>query len=93
MKRYAAWLLELAKKLNLHDTATDVSERHERAIALWGKSRRRTLSLVDCASFCVMQEHRLRRVVAFDAQFREAGFEVLPLADRVAEGCRLALGG
>ncbi|MBI3322227.1 MAG: hypothetical protein HYZ94_00925 [Candidatus Omnitrophica bacterium] len=28
-KRYAAGLLELAKQLNLHDTAHDVSERHD----------------------------------------------------------------
>lgn len=34
-KRYAAGLLELAKKLNLHDTARDVSERHDDY--LWGE--------------------------------------------------------
>ena len=28
-KRYAAGLLELAKQLKLHDTAHDVSERHD----------------------------------------------------------------
>lgn len=28
-KRYAAGLLELAKKLDLHDTVTDISERHD----------------------------------------------------------------
>lgn len=28
-KRYAAGLLELARQLNLHDTAHDVSERHD----------------------------------------------------------------
>ena len=28
-KRHAAGLLELAKQLNLHDTARDVAERHD----------------------------------------------------------------
>ena len=34
-KRYAAGLLELAKQLNLHDTARDVAERHDDY--LWGE--------------------------------------------------------
>ena len=36
-KRYAAGLLELAKQLHLHDTARDVSERHDDY--LWGGKR------------------------------------------------------
>lgn len=35
-KRYAAGLLELAKQLNLHESARDVSERHDDY--LWGES-------------------------------------------------------
>ena len=34
-KRYAAGLLELAKQLNLHETARDVAERHDDY--LWGE--------------------------------------------------------
>jgi predicted nucleic acid-binding protein len=58
---------------------------HERAVELWSKSGRRELSLVDCVSFWVMRHRGLRHAVAFDAHFEEAGFEVLPRADRVAE--------
>lgn len=58
---------------------------HEQAIALWGKAGRRALSLVDCVSFWVMRNHGLRHALAFDPHFKEAGFEVLPQADRVAE--------
>ena len=35
-KRYAAGLLELAKQLNLHETAHDIAERHDDY--LWGES-------------------------------------------------------
>jgi len=58
---------------------------HEHAVTLWSKSNRRALSLVDCVSFSVMRDQGLRHVVAFDPHFHEAGFEVLPGADRVAE--------
>lgn len=59
--------------------------QHEHAVALWAKSGRRVLSLVDCVSFWVMRDQGLRHAVAFDAHFEEAGFETLPQADRVAE--------
>lgn len=36
-KRYAAGLLALAKRLNLHETARDVAERHDEY--LWGPIR------------------------------------------------------
>lgn len=39
---------------------------------------RRTLSLVDCASFAVMRRQHLRRAFTFDRHFREQGFEVVP---------------
>jgi len=58
---------------------------HEHAVMLWSKSGRRALSLVDCVSFWVMRDRGLRHAVAFDAHFEEAGFEVLPRADRAAE--------
>lgn len=38
----------------------------------------RGLSLVDCTSFRVMRRLRLRRAFAFDMDFREQGFEVVP---------------
>jgi predicted nucleic acid-binding protein len=41
---------------------------------------RRKVSLVDCSSFHVMRSRMLRIAFAFDAHFREQGFEVLPTA-------------
>ena len=45
--------------------------------ALLSSSRRR-LSLVDCVSFEVMRETRIRKVFAFDPHFKEQGLEVMP---------------
>ena len=39
---------------------------------------RRQLSLVDCSSFHVMRTRHVRTAFAFDAHFREQGFEVVP---------------
>lgn len=39
---------------------------------------RRRLSLVDCSSFHVMRSRMVRTAFAFDAHFREQGFDVLP---------------
>lgn len=75
----------LAEAALLLDVVWIEKTQHERAVALWSKSGRRTLSLVDCASFLVMREHGLRCAVACDVHFTEAGFEVLPRADRVSE--------
>ena len=48
---------------------------HRLAAAAWLTSSRRKLSLVDCASFAVMRELRIRRAFAFDAHFSEQGFQ------------------
>lgn len=60
--------------------------QHEHAVVLWSKSERRALSLVDCVSFWVMRDQGFHYAIAFDAHFKDAGFTVLPQADRVAEG-------
>ena len=77
-----AFLIQAAKLL---DIVWIEHTHHEHAVMLWSKSGRRALSLVDCVSFWVMRDRGLRHAVAFDAHFEEAGFEVLPHADRVAE--------
>jgi predicted nucleic acid-binding protein len=41
-------------------------------------SGRRQVSLVDWTSFLVMRRHGVTRAFAFDPDFREQGFEVLP---------------
>jgi uncharacterized protein len=45
--------------------------------ALLASSRRR-LSLVDCVSFELMREIEIRTAFAFDAHFREQGFNTVP---------------
>ena len=61
------------------------SREHQEAMTTWTSAGRRELSLVDCASFVAMRRHGIRCAVAFDPHFAQAGFEVLPRADRVAE--------
>ena len=39
---------------------------------------RRRLSLVDCISFEIMRERKIRSVFAFDNHYRDAGFNVIP---------------
>ena len=60
-------------------------EAHHEAVQLWTRAKSRTLSLVNCTSFSTMRVHGIRRAVAFDDHFVQAGFEVLPRGDRVAE--------
>ena len=75
----------LAKATELVDVTWLTRGTHHQAVLLWNEAGRRALSLVDCASFAVMRELGVTRAVAFDRHFIEAGFEVLPRADRIAE--------
>lgn len=47
---------------------------HATATAAWLAAARRSLSLVDCASFAVMRARGVRRAFAFDQHFDEQGF-------------------
>ncbi len=51
---------------------------HGRAVSALLAANRRQLSLVDCTSFELMREHRIRAAFAFDAHFEEQGFVVQP---------------
>ena len=53
-------------------------ETHRSGIAALLTSSKRNLSLVDCVSFEVMRTLGIRTAFAFDAHFKEAGFQVLP---------------
>jgi predicted nucleic acid-binding protein len=53
---------------------------HRRAVDRLVRSDRRGLSLVDCASFEVMEREGLREVLALDSDFADAGFRLLPEA-------------
>ena len=49
-------------------------ETHEAAVAILVAANRRSLSLVDCASFETMRRRGLTRAFAFDQHFAEQGF-------------------
>ncbi|OGD23311.1 MAG: hypothetical protein A2Y70_02075 [Candidatus Aminicenantes bacterium RBG_13_64_14] len=54
------------------------SEVHESAASAHLLASRRTLSLVDCASFEIMRRIGIRSAFAFDRHFQEYGHELLP---------------
>ena len=54
------------------------SEDHNAAALAVLAANRRNLSFVDCTSFRVMRRLGLRSAFAFDRQFRQQGFQVLP---------------
>lgn len=75
----------LARAAKMLDLVWIGPQEHQQAVTLWTAERRRSLSVVDCSTMAVMRQHGLHDIVAFDAQFAQAGFHVLPQPDRVAE--------
>jgi predicted nucleic acid-binding protein len=57
------------------------SEGMEKALKLYRERPDKTWGLVDCFSFVVMKEKRLKIALSFDDHFKQAGFEV-PLLER-----------
>ena len=58
------------------------SERQEReSLVLFEKYADQGVSFADCASFALMQHHRIKRVFAFDRHFALAGFDLWPGLD------------
>jgi uncharacterized protein len=51
---------------------------HGRAVKRLFREDRRSLSLVDCVSFEVMDSEGIRDVLTLDRHFSQAGFDVLP---------------
>lgn len=51
---------------------------HQAAISGVLSASRKSLSLVDCASFAVMRNLGIKSAFAFDRHFREQGFECVP---------------
>ena len=82
---FEAARMVLAKTAELTDVIWIDQEAHDEGAALWAKTGSRAVSLVDCTSFSVMRARGIRSAVTFDAQFAQAGFEVLPESDRVSE--------
>ena len=56
------------------------SEGMQQAFAMYKGRPDKAWGLVDCFSFVVMKEERLKVALCFDEHFRQAGFEV-PLLD------------
>jgi len=54
------------------------AETHDRSVAGFLAADRRSLSLVDCASFVVLRRLGITRVLSLDPHFREQGYECLP---------------
>jgi predicted nucleic acid-binding protein len=52
------------------------SEGMEKALALYKERPDKAWGLVDCFSFVVMKEKRLKIALSFDDHFKQAGFEV-----------------
>jgi uncharacterized protein len=52
--------------------------RAERARRWFFRWRDKSFSFTDCTSFVVMKERRLRRALASDHHFVQAGFEIVP---------------
>ena len=57
------------------------SEGMDKALILYKDRPDKTWGLVDCFSFVVMKEKRLKVALSFDDHFKQAGFEV-PLLER-----------
>lgn len=49
-----------------------------KATIAWRASKRRRLSLVDCVSFALMHRDDIRTAFAFDRDFEEEGFALVP---------------
>ena len=50
----------------------------ERARSIFFRYKDKDFSFVDCTSFVVMKELRIRKVLTLDKHFRQMGFEMVP---------------
>jgi predicted nucleic acid-binding protein len=50
---------------------------HNLAIEIWFSLGRRKLSLVDCTSFVIMRQDKMKKVFGYDKHFTDQGFEIL----------------
>lgn len=53
-------------------------ELQAKSIDYWKKSQIRGLSLVDCSSFASMKSAGIHKAMAFDQDFHQKGFEIIP---------------
>jgi predicted nucleic acid-binding protein len=81
---YRSTAVEIIEKIRLDSNTTVVpfdSEGMEKALALYKERPDKAWGLVDCFSFVVMTERRLKVALCFDEHFRQAGFEAPLLGD------------
>lgn len=80
---YRETAVAIIEKIRL-DSNTKVvpfdSEGMGKALALYKERSDKAWGLVDCFSFVVMKERRLKVALCFDEHFRQAGFEAPLLA-------------
>jgi hypothetical protein len=72
-----AWWAQVEGSGRLMFEAVD-AVRAERARALCFRYRDKDFSFVDCTSFAVMQELRIRQALTLDRHFEQMRFEVVP---------------
>ena len=76
-------VVAIIEKIRVDSNTTVVpfgSEGMEKALALYKERSDKAWGLVDCFSFVVMKERRLKVALCFDEHFRQAGFEAPLLA-------------
>ncbi len=81
---YRATAVAIIEKIRSDSNTTLISfdsEGMEKALALSKRRHDKAWGLVDCFSFVVMKERRLKVALCFDEHFRQAGFAV-PLLEQ-----------
>lgn len=68
--------LAFLKDARTFDTEWVDSTLHQEALRELEKIGMRGISLVDCASFLVMKRRGVKKVLAFDTDFRDQGFTI-----------------
>jgi predicted nucleic acid-binding protein len=76
-----AWWQQVDESSRLRWERIDV-QRFEQARQAFFRLRDRDFSFTDCTSFVVMRELRLTHALTTDRHFRQAGFRMLPGAER-----------
>jgi len=81
---YRATAVAIIEKIRSDSNTTVISfdsEGMEKALSLYKRRHDKAWGVVDCFSFLVMRERRLKVALCFDEHFRQAGF-VTPLIEQ-----------
>ena len=72
----AAWVKALASNPDV-EVVPQTSAQFEAAVDLYAARPDKQWSLVDCASFVLMEQRDIREALAYDHDFTQAGFDAL----------------